>query len=402
MTRILLASDDVEFERYLREVLPSSNGDLRRVPTVDSGGDAARVAAHLTGPTGSDVEVIALGPDLEVDLALGIAQLVDATRPDTSLVLLTWPEDDLVERAMRAGCRDVLAPDMEPTELSRALDHAAEATQRRRTSQTAPTLDSPHITVVLSPKGGSGKTTVASNLAIGLSQVRRGDVVLVDLDLAFGDVATALGVTPEQTVTQAVAAMATEGSMGPKLYLTEHDTGTYLLCAPETPEQAELVEPAQATELLRSLSGSFHHVVVDTAAGMDDHALAALDVATDVVLVCTMDVPSIRSLEKAIIALDDLGFVHQQRHVVLNRAATKVGLTPEDVERTLGCRIDVTLASSRLVPLSMNQGRPLLADRQSGPLQRELRELVARFGGPAPAAEQGVASVLGRWSARWA
>jgi pilus assembly protein CpaE len=401
MTKILLASDDVEFERYLRDVLGSPNGDLRRVPTADAGGDPPRVASHLTGPTGSDAEVIALGPDIDLDLALGIAELVDATRPDTSLVLLTWPEGDLVERAMRAGCRDVVAPDIEPAELTRAIERAAEATNRRRTSQTTPAVDTPRITVVLSPKGGSGKTTLATNLAVGLASGRRGDVVLVDLDLAFGDVATALGATPEQTVTQAVAAMATEGSMGPKLYLSEHETGAFLLFAPETPEQAELVSPAETTDLLRALSSSFHHVIVDTAAGMDDHALAALDVATDVVLVCTMDVPSIRSLSKAIRALDDLGFVHQRRHVVLNRAATKVGLSVEDVERTLGMPIDVTLESSRSVPLSMNQGQPLLAGRQSGPLQRELTRLVARFGGNAPAAEQR-ASVLERWSARWA
>jgi len=95
--------------------------------------------------------------------------------------------------------------------------------------------------------------------------------------------------------------------------------------------------------------------------------------------VCTMDVSSVRSLHKVVVALDQIGMTTQQRHFVLNRAESKVGLDPHDIEAAVGLPIDVSVPSSRAVPLSMNQGEPvIITDPKSG-VARQMQLLVGRF-----------------------
>lgn len=379
MTRHVLASDDGQLERYLREALRSPNGELRRVDPGVTGGDAVKLAGFIASPAGGDPEVLTIGPDLGLDRALALAAELDVVRPETSVVLLAWPEPQVLERAMRAGIREVLAPDAGLDRVREVLDGLAEAASRRRET-SIPRTTTPHrIIPVVAPKGGSGKTTVATNLAVGLAQRSPGAVALVDIDLAFGDVASALGMEPEYSMPHAAAALEEDDSLGPKAFCLEHRTGLFCLCAPDSPEQAELITSERSSEVIRRLSAGFRDVVVDTPAGLEDHTLSVLELATDVVLVCTMDVPSVRSLRKVMVTLDRLGFTHQRRHVVLNRARTKVGLEVRDVERTLGCPIDLTIPSAREIPVSTNQGEPILAQRGSSAVHRSFDDLVEHF-----------------------
>jgi pilus assembly protein CpaE len=124
----------------------------------------------------------------------------------------------------------------------------------------------------------------------------------------------------------------------------------------------------------------FRYVVVDTASGLGEHTLAALEAATDIVLICPMDVPGVRSVRTTLITLDEIGLTTPARHVVLTRADARVGLNVEDIERTIGRPIDVTVPSTRAVPLSINQGTPILqsSQRRSG-VHQALTGLLGRF-----------------------
>jgi pilus assembly protein CpaE len=135
--------------------------------------------------------------------------------------------------------------------------------------------------------------------------------------------------------------------------------------------------------VVQKLAEEFAYVVIDTSAGLTEHALAMVDISTDLVLVCAMDVSSVRSLRKEVDALDALGMTQQRRHLVVNRADAKVGLDLRDVEATIGQTVDVTLPSSRVVPLSMNQGTPVVESQPRTPVAKQLTSLVARFTGDA-------------------
>ncbi len=244
-------------------------------------------------------------------------------------------------------------------------------------------LRQPKIITVISPKGGSGKTAVASNLAVALAQRCPGRVVAVDLDLQFGDLATALSLTPEYTLAQ-LSRTAQIDATTVKLFLTLHETGLFVLAAANDPAEADSITPAHISSILPLLAKTFDFVIVDTPAGLDERTLAAIERATDLLLVSSLDVTSIRSLKKAIDALDHLG-IPAARHFVLNRADAKVGLDPSDAEKAIGMKIACAIPSTRAIPLSLNLGKPVVVSEPRSPVARQLQQLVQLF---APAVVQ--------------
>lgn len=347
--------------------------DVRRCRWVE--GEDAVTVTDLVGRIVADAPlVVCLGPDVPEPLAIELAESLDRTRPDISIVLLRPPSAELWQIAARAGVRDVVAPDAPPEEIRHAIDQAADRAERLLAAAGVDRTADPggRVIAVLSPKGGSGKTMVAANLGVALAATRTGDVVIVDLDSVFGDVAGVLGLVPDHTIGQ-LAGLPSFDSTTLKVFLTRHDrSGAYVLAGSGLPEEGEAVTDAVATQILYMLARDFAYVVVDTAAGLDERALAAAERATDLVLVATLDVASIRNLGKEIDALDRLGMTRAGRHFLLNRADSRVGLEVSDVEVAIGLTAAATLPSSRLVPLTMNEGRPVVLDEPDATVSREL------------------------------
>lgn len=377
---LLLAAGDAVFEDRLRAAFgPSLNGQLQR---LDPRTDLADTQDALRAIVKAAPTVLAVGPAIELSEALAVAQALDIEHPEVSVVLIADRTPELLEAALRAGVRDVVSPNATEDEIRISFGHALDTAQRRRAA-IAPDASSSgprsRVISVVSPKGGSGKTTVATNLALGLAGANAGAVALVDLDLQFGDVATAMRLMPEHSIADAARSGTYLDSMGLKLLLTPHPSGLFALCAPESPAEGEEVTADDATRTINLLAQEFPFVVVDTSAGVTEHTLAAVEASTDLVFLCTFDVPSVRSLRKVVQALDQLGMIHQRRHFVLNRADSRVGLVAADVEATVGMTVDVSVPSSRAVPLSMNQGSPLLESDPRSSVAKQLLELTKRF-----------------------
>jgi pilus assembly protein CpaE len=358
---------------------PGTRIGMHRWADGESPVDPEQLVAELAA---ADTGVVCIGDDVPLHLAFGLASLIDRAHAQMNVVLLAAPWPEVWRDALRAGVRDVVDPHAGASELQPALARAVErAAQLRSLRASVPATAPPRarVIVVLSPKGGSGKTMVASNLTAALAGAAEGPVALVDLDVQFGDSASALGLVPEHTVGQ-LALTPDIDSTTLKVFLTPHEpSGAFVLCGAESPDEGEAVTDQQAVRVVELLEQDFACVVVDTPAGLDERTLAVLDRATDVVFVSTLDVSSIRNLGKEIQALDRLGMATPSRHFVLNRADARVGIEPSDVEAALGIAVDAAVPSSRVVPLSMNQGRPVVLDDPSSPSARELAKLAQRF-----------------------
>jgi pilus assembly protein CpaE len=365
MTKVIVATTNEDFAVRLGSSLADLNGDLRRVDYLPD--------EHAPPPRGT--QVVFLGPGFETEEVLETASWIDRAHPGMRVIIVAEPEPDLLHAALRVGARDVLPADAEGPELKRAYATALEAA--RPGSDGDPSERSRVITVA-SPKGGTGKTVIASNLAMGLASHHPQKVVLVDLDLLFGDVSNALMLIPEHTLADVARAKNLDGTTL-KIYLTPHKGSLFALCAPETPVDAEAVTPEQIPSILELLASEFDYVVIDTAGGLDDATLFALDASTDIVLVTNMDVPSVRGARKFIDIARGLGLMHRRVHVVLNRADSRVGIELEDVSATIGAQVDVAIPSSRLVPVALNSGEPLIESNPRSPVGRKITELVERF-----------------------
>ncbi len=380
MSRFVAITAVRDFEGRIRQAITGAlHGELQTLtPDVLSGGPDD-VFKQLTG---APPEVLILGPGVAPEDALKLATVFDLQFPEVSLLLVAEPSPDLVLRAMHSGIRDVVTAEITVNDLRVLLERACLAAASRRRGM-APAAESGkergRVIAVMSPKGGVGKTTVATNLAIGLGKVAPMGVVIVDLDLQFGDVASGLLLEPEHCITEAVHGSASQDSMVLKAFLTVHPAGIYALCAPRTPAESDYVTADHVSRLIDQLASEFKYVVVDTAPGLGEHVLATLEQATDAVWVCGMDVPSVRGLRKCFSVLKELQLLPQGRHTVLNFADRKSGLSVQDVEATIGVPIDAVVPRSRTLPFSTNRGVPVLQSTSRDAASKGLKKLVDRF-----------------------
>jgi pilus assembly protein CpaE len=233
------------------------------------------------------------------------------------------------------------------------------------------------VIVVISPKGGSGKTAVSSNLAVALAQRHPGRVVAVDLDVQFGDLALALSLTPERNLAQLTRTSEIDATTV-KVHLTPAMERLFVLAGASDPVDAESITAAQIAQLMPILTEGFDFIVIDTPAGLNDLTLAALDHATDVLLVSSLDVTSIRSLRKANDTMSHIG-ITASRNLVLNRADSKVGLEPSDAEEAMGMKISCSIPSHRQIPLSLNLGTPVVVAEPKSSAAKQFQQLALLF-----------------------
>ena len=391
MSRIVVCTPAPQLLDRLRTALRAADGrdgELEHRPDLPP---AADVSAWWRDSAGGPPSVLVLDcATAGTAAALELARTLDEQCPALSVVLVTDAGSEVALAAIRAGATDILHPQAEPAEVVQVLRRAVELAQVRAVQHLgapspAELPSTGRVISVLSPKGGVGKTTVATNLAVGLARLAPQATVLVDLDIQFGDVASGLGLNPEYFLPSVVNGAAVRDSMVLKTFLTLHETGLYVIAAPESPVEADGISAAHVRGLLRTLAEEFRYVVVDTAPGLSEHTLAVMDETTDAVLVTSMDVPGLRGLRKELETLRALDLLGQRRQVVVNFADPSTGLTSEDVEATIGAPVDVLLPRSKAATASVNLGVPLLQSGVRDPMTRQLRTLVERLtGGAAP------------------
>jgi len=244
------------------------------------------------------------------------------------------------------------------------------------------------ILSVFSSKGGTGKTFLTSNLATAISEVTGQDSAVVDLDIDMGDVFTYFGREPSASIQDLMglgegADRAAIRSVG--VQLSEHLWG---FGAPPDPA-AEAPAGEAIGKFLRALRSEFAWVVVDASVDYSDSALVCFDLSDSICLVTGLDVVGVKHLSKSLDTLLTIGLPRERFRVVLNRADSKVGLDASDVERVMKISVDAMIPSSRLVPTSLNKGRPVVLDEPNSEVAQAVRQLAVRFAGQAEAPPPG-------------
>jgi pilus assembly protein CpaE len=339
------------------------------------------------------VSLVLIGPNIPTGDSLKVAEKLQVGHPEISVVMVVKSlTSELLQSALRAGVRDVLASSFTPQQLIDTVSRAEQlARQLRERSGSGGAAEAEpaqgKVITVFSSKGGCGKSFVASNLAVLLAQTSGREVAMVDLDLQFGDLAIMLQLFPARTIFDAAQHLDRLDAEALRGYLTPHRSLVSLLAAPLEPGLAETISADAVKSIMKMLKASFRYVVVDTPPSFTDHVLAALDESDECVLLTSMDVPSIKNLKLSLQTLELLGFGRNRVRLVLNRADSKVGLRVQEVEKTLGTTVDVAIPSSREVPLSINRGAPLVTEDPRSPVVSAILKIADAIVGAAAASE---------------
>jgi pilus assembly protein CpaE len=346
-----------------------------------------------------NVDVVLIGPHVDMEAALALSEAMRLTRPGLGVVLVrTRVDTSTLTDALRAGIREVVK-ERDPDGVKAAVRRAIELSNAvREQAGLSPTSEAGgelgRLITVFSAKGGAGKTTLSTNLAAALADNGRRNVCLVDLDLAFGDVAIALQLFPAHTLSDAVPMMDSLDEQAVSALLTPHSPGLTTLVAPVEPGAAESIPAALVQRVLRVLRQLFQFVVVDTPPAFTDHVLAAFDESDYVALLATLDIPALKNLKLTLETLDLLNYPRDRWRIVLNRADSKVGLQLAEVEKTLRVPIAVQIPSSRSVPASINRGVPIVLDDPNHPVSQAVKAFAEKLAVGATAPSKAVPAAL--------
>jgi pilus assembly protein CpaE len=331
-----------------------------------------------------------------------VAGMVDHAvkhRPDRPVVIMSEASPNgFLRQVFETGADDVIA-------LPQSSEQVAFTLQKvlaRSKGLSVPGKASAPLIAILGPKGGTGKTLVATNLAVALAQ-RDANVVLVDLDLQFGDIGLAMGLSPEATMYDLMRAGPPFDHEKIDRHLIRHSSGVKVLIAPTRPDQASAVSIDFLRDIYASLRTMCDAVIVDTPPGFTPEVISTIDVSSEICMVGMLDSLSLKNTKLGLETLDLMGYDSEHVSLVLNRADSRVGITPDDVATIVGRGPDVSIPSDREIPRSINEGTPIVAARQSSGAAKAFRDLADRYATapvPAPAplssSQSGVRSLIGR------
>ena len=369
------------------------------------------LAARLTGTV---PVVVVLGPSCANEDTLEIAERVMAQYPILEMILMVEElSTSMLQHALRAGVRDVLALSGDSSALPQAVQRlavlldqmqrqtqllgvdSAPAGEQRLSSApdhmpTAPAgNDLPpapqeaangQVLTVFSTKGGSGKSVIATALATALAQRSEKPVCLVDADLQFGDVAVMLKLIPRHTIVDAVASLdRLDAPLLESFLVTHEESGLKVLPAPLEPAFADQVGATEMVAIIDLLRSFCSYVVVDTPSYFNDVVLGLVEASDKVLLVSGLDIPNVKNVKIGLQTLRLLNTPMEKLLLILNRANSKVKLDVGEVERTLQIKADVLIPSDVVVPQSVNKGEPVVTYAPKSSVSKAIFSLAEMF-----------------------
>jgi len=333
-----------------------------------------------------DVDVLLVACEgREDDRSLQIIDSAHRTKPDVPIVVLsTTSPNGFLRRAFEAGAADMALFPQSKEQLKFSISKAI--ARHARTSDAYGEKSDGKLLCVLGPKGGTGKTLTACNLAVALALANR-SVLVIDLDLQFGDVALCLGIPPEKTMYDLALSGGSLDYEKLADYVMTHDTGVEVLLAPARPDQASAITIDLLRDVLVIARAHYDFVIADTPPGFTAEVISTIDASSEIVMVGTLDSLSLKNTKLGLETLQLMDYDESKIHLVLNRADTRVGISHHDVVTVLGREPKIFIPSDREIPRAVNEGVPVTLSRPQSYAAASFHELAALFTDGTPSSD---------------
>jgi len=374
--KVLIVDDIAETRENLKKLL-AFDGGFVVIGEAENGKEAVALAKRLKP------DIILMDINMPVMGGIEATRIISVEMAMTTAVVIVsvQGEQEYLREAIAAGARGYLVKPFSADELVSTIrrTHDMEIQRRARLMPSMPLQRKlGRVISVFSAKGGVGKTVIAVNLAAELGKERDCKVVLVDLDLQFGDVAIMLDTSPVRTIANIAREREEEvDSETVEACLLAHNTGIHVLASPLRPEQAEAVTEGHVEAVLGLLAESYDFVVVDLPQRLDDISLAGLDMADTILLVTSTDLPSIKNAKVCLEIMESLGYESSKVKLALSRPSREHGLDINEIEKTLERKVDVYIPNEeRVVSQSVNKGTPFVISYPTAKVSLAIRDLV--------------------------
>ena len=395
MIKVLIVDDIPETRDHLSKLLSLEEG-IDVAGGAGSGEEAIQQAMEIR----PDVVVMDINmPGMD---GVAAAEIISQRLPASPIIMMSvHGEAEQLKRSLTAGAREFLVKPFSADEFSTTIRRVYEKELIRRQQVEAampavPTqpplsaedLGEHQIIGVFSPKGGAGRTTIATNLALALHRETGGRVCLVDANLQFGDVGVLLNLNPKnRSMLDAVEGGEPDAEITNSVVI-DHSTGIRVLLAPPSPEGADLVTPQYLRRMVDHLRDTHDFVVVDLPSALNDHSLAIMDAADQIVVLTALEITTIKNVRLFLEVADQLEYDRSKIRLVVNRSDSAQGIRIADVEASIRRSIDGTIVSDgRLAVLAVNRGVPFVVSHPDGALSRDITKLARTLAGDAIAAK---------------
>ncbi|SDF02014.1 response regulator [Sporolituus thermophilus] len=370
--RVLIADDSAATRENIRKLMEFH-------PEITVAGLAADAAEAIAKARELRPDIILM--DINMPGMDGIAAteiITTEALPASIIIMSVQGEQEYLRRAMIAGAKDYLIKPFTGDELVQAVKRVYNNEQRRRSVlkfEPKP-VEPGKIITVFSTKGGIGKTTIATNLAVALAARTGAKVGIVDADLQFGDVALFLNILPQATIADLVRDGDEPDAKVLDSYLASYSEQVKVLAAPLRPEQAETVTAGHLAAILKTMKTCFKYIIVDTAPSFSDAMLAVLDASDLVLVVSAMDLPTVKNVKLCLEIMESLGYTDDKFKLVLNRANAECGMDVREVEESLRHAFVATLPSDgKTVVASVNRGVPFVVSHPEAAVSQSIFHL---------------------------
>jgi pilus assembly protein CpaE len=392
--KVLIVDDIPETRDHLSRLLGLER-DLDVAGTAGTGEEAIKVAMELRP------DVIVMDINMPGMDGVAAAEIISQRLPSCPIIMMSvHGEADQLKRAISAGAREFLVKPFSGDEFSASIRTVFERELARRTqfesslptvpAPATPTADADHqVIAVFSPKGGAGRTTIATNLAVALHQATGARVCLVDANLQFGDVGVLLNLNPkDRSIADAVETGEPDGDIIDSCVI-DHSTGIRVLLAPPSPEGADLVTPHYLRMIIEHLRIGHDYVVIDLPSGLSDLSLAVMDAADSIMVLTALEITTIKNVRLFLEVAEQLEYARTKIRLVINRADAAQGIRIADVEASVRRPIDGTIVSDgRLSVLAVNRGVPFVVSHPDSVLSRDVTKLARTLAGDGAGAAQ--------------
>ncbi|HLZ69987.1 MAG TPA: AAA family ATPase [Dehalococcoidia bacterium] len=329
-------------------------------------------------------DAVLLGLEPPVERGLQTLRALAAAQPEIPVIVYSSQTDGAaVRRAMIAGARDVVAAPAAGQPLYNAVAGALRRTSTTRTRDEAgdegnaiSAQPGGKVIAVFGPKGGCGKTTLATNLAVDLAMVSHARVALVDLSARFGDVALTLDVPAQHTVADVVREIGSITYATIARYLTPHPSGLLVLPSSRDASEWDATTPETTRRVIGLLAQSFDYVVLDAPQAFTYTVAAAVDLATVALGVTSLDLTSVKDMTAVVSMLRDLNFPLAKLKLVMNHRGAVKGATAEELSRAIGIPVAFSIPHDKALQYGLQTGVPAVKQAPNAPASRAIREIV--------------------------